>query len=491
MAIKLGEQNIGNIMLGDRPIKKVMLGDRLVFHKDFEFLDSVESTGVQYINTNIVPTQNSSTNIIFKQENDSIDESPFGSRYAAYQKQYTCFQGSQQRLFYSIGKNNYEIKNIEGLLFSNICDLTFSPYNLRLKYNNKTIEYNNPTFEASELANAIKMYLFGLNQNYILTRNFTGKIYRFNHNDSNSIDLIPCQNKTTKEIGMYDKISGQFFGNSGSGQFFGWHKNGDIALPLITQSFDFSHIDFSLDNAIKILDALQPVSTPQTITFSAYTTSIINASNNALAKVYDAVQKGWTIVGEGLKDYVELEWLEKTSSIGYDPRPLLYRADDLTMEYTILMPQQVSWLGGVGASQWVDDNYIIKIGLNLAEGCYGSQVISMNPSNLGYKVGDKVVVSINSKDFKLDNYQNHFTTQQLGGPTRSIGILRVPGSSYSCTAKICGVKFYRGDDLIIHLIPIKKMTSGEVMFINIAPQSQYTLVEVGTGAFIGGEPKQD
>lgn len=296
MAIKLGDKDISRIMLGDRPIKKVMLGDRLVFHKDFEFLDSVESTGVQYIETNIIPTQNSSTNIIFKQENDSIDECPFGSRKAAYREQYACFQGTQQRLFYAIGINNYEIRNIEGLLFSNICDLTFSPYNLLLKYNNKTIEYNNPTFEASELANAIKMYLFGLNQNYSLTRNFTGKIYRFNHNDSNSIDLIPCQNKTTKEIGMYDKISGQFFGNSGSGQFFGWYKNGDIALPLINQSFDFSLIDFSLKNAIKILDALQPVATAQTITFSSYTSALIMDDDTAMEKVMSAMEIGWNIV---------------------------------------------------------------------------------------------------------------------------------------------------------------------------------------------------
>lgn len=494
MAIKLGEQNIGKIMLGDRPIKKVILGDRLVFHKDFEFLDSVESTGVQYIDTNIVPTQNSLTNIIFKQENDVIDSNPFGSRISAYNNQYTMFQGGGQRLFYAIGINSYEKRDIEGLLLKNKCEVTFSPYNFSLKYNNKTLEFDNPTFDASELANAVDMYLFGLNQNSSFIRNFTGKIYRFNHNDNNSIDLIPCQNKTTKEIGMYDKISGQFFRNSGSGQFFGWHKNGDIALPLITQSFDFSHIDFSLENAIKILNALQEVGTPQMITFSAYTTSLINASNNALAKVYDAVQKGWTIVGEGLKEYVELEYIESTGTqwidTGIYPDYINMPNVSSRFMFTDFGTTDSSILGnresGGGGYQGLIIGHIYSSNI-LYIRWYGGFWSVNNTTN----INEILDFNTNKNDATITNgddvYQYTFVEKDYKCVNSKIALFTTDYGTWRGAYGKCRIYSFKIDGYI-DLIPIRKMDGDVCMYDKISGQF---FTNKGSGQFIGGEPKQD
>lgn len=68
----------------------------------------------------------------------------------------------------------------------------------------------------------------------------------------------------------------------------------------IKNTSDISGVRISLTDAINILRALQPVTTTQTITFSAYTATLINESTEALNLAFEAVRKGWNIVGSGL-----------------------------------------------------------------------------------------------------------------------------------------------------------------------------------------------
>lgn len=70
--------------------------------------------------------------------------------------------------------------------------------------------------------------------------------------------------------------------------------------PIYSSKSFVGFENLSAVSACAVLDALQPVSTPQTITLSAYTTTLINESDVALGKVFDAIKKGWSIVGDGL-----------------------------------------------------------------------------------------------------------------------------------------------------------------------------------------------
>ena len=53
------------------------------------------------------------------------------------------------------------------------------------------------------------------------------KLYSFKIYEGNAIvrDFIPVQMKDTEEIGLYDKVEGKFYGNSGSGTFIAGNKN--------------------------------------------------------------------------------------------------------------------------------------------------------------------------------------------------------------------------------------------------------------------------
>lgn len=293
MAIKLGEQNIGKIMLGDRPIKKVMLGDRLVWHKDFEFLDSVINTTKSYIDTNIVMNDNIGFECKFRflrnQSNTQI-----WNGYVNTGTTSTSRFGFQSGVIYNQRRGTGTLPNIG---FDTNFHIYINEPN-RIAIDDKTSQ-KTPTY----LDNNMSFYLFSYNGGPNEQKGMRGEFgyITFYDNQGNTIaKIIPCQNKNTKEVGMYDMIGGSFYTNQGTGQFIGIKKNGDVALPNIITSLNFSDIDFSLENAIKILDALQPVATPQTITFSAYTTTLINESDVALGKVFDAIRKGWSIIGEGL-----------------------------------------------------------------------------------------------------------------------------------------------------------------------------------------------
>lgn len=75
-------------------------------------------------------------------------------------------------------------------------------------------------------------------------------------------------------------------------------EGGDfVFFKPIEYSKDFSAENLSLVSACAVLDALQEVATTQTITFSSFTTTLINESDVALGKVFDAIRKGWQIGG--------------------------------------------------------------------------------------------------------------------------------------------------------------------------------------------------
>lgn len=54
--------------------------------------------------------------------------------------------------------------------------------------------------------------------------------------------------------------------------------------------------NFSAVSACAVLDALQPVTTAQTITFSSYTSALIMDDDTAMEKVMSAMEMGWDIV---------------------------------------------------------------------------------------------------------------------------------------------------------------------------------------------------
>ena len=76
--LKLGEKNIKKLYQGDKLITKMCLGDRLVYHKEPTFLEYIEFDGASYIDTGVIPTNN--TGAYCKFTSSAKDQTFLGSR---------------------------------------------------------------------------------------------------------------------------------------------------------------------------------------------------------------------------------------------------------------------------------------------------------------------------------------------------------------------------------------------------------------------------
>lgn len=449
MAIKLGDKDISKIMLGDRPIKKVMLGDRLVWHKQGYIIGTAEPN----------------VNVIIKLNNI-------------------------QRTAHSDADGNFSLK-VDYEITSLQSALQESPNDI------KSID-----FSFVDLSKVINMTLFARNSTVGAIKGLDN-LKDAPTSEETTYGSIFRETKNLKEIiapnvifnGYYIfynsdietiKIKGLYLQNISA--FQGASKLKNIEIESIEVSSDFSSSPLTLQSAINVLDALQPVTTAQTITFSAYTTSLINASNNALAKVYDAVQKGWTIVGEGMKDYVELEYIESTGT-QYIPLNDNFQANK---KYEVKIALTTTEIGDT------------KIFGQVISGSEGAMIATLNKkwrllAGWNWRLKDdidteihtfKFDVSTNLK-FQKDNDAIETYSIRLSTDNTLALFAQLPSTSYLGRFKLYdyNVQNTTTNEVEKKLVPAKRMSDGAIGMIDKISGQWYG--NSGTGTFIGGEPKQD
>lgn len=211
-------ENASKIMIGSQEAEAIYVGSDLIWSSlpyDAE-IEYLESTGTQWIDTGYKHDTASTrykmsimlTNIAANQYN-----SLFGARithdgreayYLGVQNNktsYSCIGGTKVNSLSSLSVNiKYDIESIpsSGWIINNTL------YNLISSSNEKSI-YN--------------CYLYSLNQSNTNIENVYMKVYCFQIYEGNNLvlDLIPVR---VGQVGyMYDKVSGQLFGNQGTGDF--------------------------------------------------------------------------------------------------------------------------------------------------------------------------------------------------------------------------------------------------------------------------------
>lgn len=266
-------------------------------------------------------------------------------------------------------------------------------------------------------------------------------------------------------------------------------QGGDVIFfKPIEYTKDFSSENLSLVSACAVLDALQEITTAQTITFSAYTTSLINASNNALAKVYDTVQKGWTIVGEGLKDYVELEWIKKEANDTYRVVPSRSkRTDDMRIGvefYTRKSNTKDFLIGYLWQRGNPDSTIAIMQQSGLLFFYYG-----LSAFNIAVKENEKIYAEVDRDGGYINGKKvGSFDEQSLASSTSNITLFGIEGTSYNCEVKISKYTISTASTYE-EFVPIRKTDDGTIRLFDRINNS-YGNVH-GTGTLSGGEPKQD
>lgn len=169
-------------------------------------LEYIESSGTQYIDTGLKPTQDYSMTIKCQSTGTS------SNTYAG------CDTNWQNTGFF-IGVSVFEFGNASTMSAQNYGE---NPVVLTLDktggYKDGAKTWNNTSTATFQTVS--NLTLFALNRNGTIREYLTGKIYYCTISDNGTLvrNFIPCKN-SDGVIGMYDTIGAQFYQNSGTGTF--------------------------------------------------------------------------------------------------------------------------------------------------------------------------------------------------------------------------------------------------------------------------------
>ena len=181
---------------------------------EYEQVEYIESTGTQYIITDIIP--NNSMGIYAKvSTDDAVNNSGIigangqgNSRFFVSIKEETA----------SYGWNNF-IKTNLSVSPNVIYTIELNYYNSRVGLLNNEVAFT-ITDNLSSYATR-PMYIFAVNWEGTTNGNSITKLYELKLTEEATVkyNFVPCYNINSGVIGLYDTVNGQFYVNQGSGTF--------------------------------------------------------------------------------------------------------------------------------------------------------------------------------------------------------------------------------------------------------------------------------
>lgn len=203
-----------------RKIKKGYLGESNFKPKSlpqgYSQIEYLESSGTQYINTQIKPNQNIRVICDFQLFNTNVGQSVFGAW--EFDSNYNVcnaylLQGQTNNFFTAWYGNGSAADFSTEIKFNSrlVCDMN---------KNITTIGKYTATNTSNSFSSGYNMYLFGSNFMGSFYEGISAKIWSMSIYDNDNLvrDYVPCINPSGA-IGMYDMVSGSFFANAGSGVF--------------------------------------------------------------------------------------------------------------------------------------------------------------------------------------------------------------------------------------------------------------------------------
>ena len=178
----------------------------------YQEVEYIESTGTQYIDTNVIPTSNLNGEFTLSANAYGY---PFGSTNGQdkdyWGMNFNC--NGQYQLYYGTG--SYPMIGIWQLNTKYIIKIN----NKKFYLNNELLyDFNNGSNTFTFNTNST-IYLFALNYNGVSYSQF--KMYNVKLWQNNTLvrDFVPCYRISDNVIGMYDTVNGVFYTNQGTGSF--------------------------------------------------------------------------------------------------------------------------------------------------------------------------------------------------------------------------------------------------------------------------------
>ena len=178
-------------------------------------LTYIQSSGTQYINTGLKPNQN--TRIVMHVNPISITSNAwaFGGRNANDNNGKGVFFSYSELLWNAVYYDSSGIKSFSGI--SSTADL-----NIDYDKNTCTINGVSVNFTAKTFKSDFNITLLACNTGGTVAGHLSANLYSCQIYDNGTLvrDFKPCIN-ASGEVGLFDMVNRQFYGNAGTGVFTG------------------------------------------------------------------------------------------------------------------------------------------------------------------------------------------------------------------------------------------------------------------------------
>lgn len=213
---QVGKMSELQIELGTQPTEYTPYKTNLSLPKEYQEVEYIKSTGTQWIDTGIIPTANTISKIKFI-NHERTGNVIYGHQQDAHdQHDYRMFITGNDTIYLDIISGRINKQAPSSMALGIVCELELGNFYIKDLSNNEIIQSTNPVPQSEFVYD----YTITLNnyRNGIFSKNswYYVKIY---DNDTIVRNFIPCYRKSDKVAGMYDAVSGQFYTNSGTGEF--------------------------------------------------------------------------------------------------------------------------------------------------------------------------------------------------------------------------------------------------------------------------------
>lgn len=239
-------QGTGNFTDGPEvTLHKKVMNVKFIEDKDYEVVEYLESSGTSYIDTGFKPTNNTKASYDFNVVSNytSDDRHIFGSRTTATSKAFD---------FAWMNKQSESVRFISNDITR---DVSFNTIPQTTWLNRHTWEFTSSywsldgetkiTYTTLAYTGDYNLWLFAVNNagtahsQYINQKVYNCKIWE---NDVLVRNFIPVKRLSDNKYGMYDTVTKQFFGNSGTGNFTGGPTTGEKIIKSISMFIEMKEI---------------------------------------------------------------------------------------------------------------------------------------------------------------------------------------------------------------------------------------------------------
>ena len=193
---------------------------------EYTEVEYIESTGTQYINTNIIPTNTTGVEAKITICNDNNWDNVFmGCRESSSSDSRYWIDvdwTGNDTIIFGFNSNT----NINDRYFLKGSDVGKS-FIISMNYmNDRTGKINGITYDTSISSKTLvsmskPMYIFAGNRSGYAAYQYSGKLYNLKITDGTNVikNFIPCYRKSDNVAGLYDLVNNVFYTNQGTGNF--------------------------------------------------------------------------------------------------------------------------------------------------------------------------------------------------------------------------------------------------------------------------------